>query len=146
MAQNIIFSSWERTKGLWLCLMTTLLLVSLGCFPLFQRFSLLWWNFSLTKVFHRRKAGRGHEGGWRGASTIWSCSVSLLLRAWVQSLVRELRSVEETDRSWGGLTVPCPLHSISPVVNPQHDIFCMEKLNLFSILYWNIIIIKYCKN
>ena len=29
MAQNIIHSPWERTKGPWLCLMTTLLLFSL---------------------------------------------------------------------------------------------------------------------
>ena len=29
MAQNIIYSPWERTKGSWLCLMTTLLLFSL---------------------------------------------------------------------------------------------------------------------
>ena len=39
MAQNIIYSPWERTKGPWLCLMTTLLL-----------FSLLW-LFSFVSTF-----------------------------------------------------------------------------------------------
>ena len=31
MAQNIIYSPWERTQGPWLCLMTTLLWFSLLC-------------------------------------------------------------------------------------------------------------------
>ena len=67
---NIIYSPWERTKGPWLCLMTTLLFFRLLCFPLFQYFSLLWLNF-LTVVFHRQKTGRvlgdwGAGGGGKG--------------------------------------------------------------------------------
>ena len=77
MAQNIIYNPWERTKGPWLCLATTTLL-----------FSLLWlFSFistcshfsdqtcSLTKAFHRQKAGRR----LRGARTTGSCSDSVSL-------------------------------------------------------------------
>ena len=62
MAQNIIYSPWEGIKGPWL-LMTTLLLVSFNCFPLFLHFlasliKLIFW----LRFFHRQKVDRGHRG------------------------------------------------------------------------------------
>ena len=60
MTQNIIYSPWERTKGLWLCLMTTLLLLSLlWLFSFVSTFLtsliklILWLQFSTDK----RQAG-----------------------------------------------------------------------------------------
>lgn len=67
MAQNIIYSPWERTKSLWLCLKTTLLL-----------FGLLWpfsfvsaFLISLIKLIHRLKFPTDRRqaedtGGWDG--------------------------------------------------------------------------------
>ena len=61
MAQNITYSPWGGTKGIWLCLMSTLslllLLFGLDCFPLFLHFltsviKLILW----LKFFHRQKA------------------------------------------------------------------------------------------
>ena len=62
MAQNIIYSPWEGTKGPWLCLLT-----NCYCFVLFDCFSLLlYFLISLIKLilwlklFHRKKAGGVH--------------------------------------------------------------------------------------
>ena len=62
MAQNIIYSPREGTKGPWLCLMTRQVLFSLiGPFPFVLHFltsliKLILW----LKLFHRQKAGRGY--------------------------------------------------------------------------------------
>ena len=75
MAQNIIYSPWERTKDPELGLMTTLLLF----------FSLRWlfsfvsaFLMSLIKLVLWLKFSRGkrHGGGWGRARIIESCSVS----------------------------------------------------------------------
>ena len=72
MAQNIIYSPWERTKSPWLCLMTTLLLFSL--LNILTKFSvvsaflttlikfILWLKFSTDK----RKADDMVGGGAAG--------------------------------------------------------------------------------
>ena len=54
------YSPWGATKGLWLCLITKLLLLGLFCFPLFLHFlpsliKLIFW----LKFFHRQKPGWG---------------------------------------------------------------------------------------
>ena len=68
MAQNIIYSPWEGTKGPWLCLLTKLLLFcpvsllfSASAFSHFLIQLILW-----LKFFHRQKAGRGHGRGVGG--------------------------------------------------------------------------------
>ena len=73
MAQNIIYSLWEGTRGCWLCLMTELLL-----FGLLRLFSFVSEcshfsdsTYSLINVFPQTKAGREHEG-----RSIGSCSYS----------------------------------------------------------------------
>ena len=61
MAQSIIYSPWEETKGPWLCLMTELLLLGLlwlFSFVLTSLIKLILW----LKFFHRKKAGWGHGG------------------------------------------------------------------------------------
>ena len=78
ITQNIIYSPWERTKGLCQCLMTTLLL-----------FSLLWlFSFvsafltSLIKLILWLKFSTGKRQGKNmvvGARTIWSCFISKLV-------------------------------------------------------------------
>ena len=81
MAQNVIYSPWERTKGPWLCLMTTMLWFSLlRLFSFVSAFTtsliklIFWLKFSTDK----RQAEDMVEGrGWeRVARTTWSCSVS----------------------------------------------------------------------
>ena len=82
MAQNIIYSPWEGTKGPWLRLMTTLLSFSL--FWLF-RFCISHSSdqtCSVTKALHRQKAGRRH--GWgqgpQGPASFqcdWTCFILL---------------------------------------------------------------------
>ena len=78
MAQNIIYSPWQRTKGPWPCLMTTLLLlILLRLFSFVSAFltSLikltLWLKFSAGK--------RQAENMVVGARTIRSCFVSKLV-------------------------------------------------------------------
>ena len=76
MAENIIYSPWERTKGPWLCLMTALLFSLLRLFSFVSAFLtsliklILWPKFSTGK----RQAEDMVGGG--GARTIESCSVS----------------------------------------------------------------------
>ena len=68
MAQNIVYSPWERTESPWLYLMTTLLFFSLlWLFSfVFAFLTSLIKLILLTKVFYRPKAGRGHSGGGWG--------------------------------------------------------------------------------
>ena len=94
MAQNISCSPWGGTKGPWLCLMATIVILS--CLTVFLSlciFSLLWLNLFFgtqgrpkrLKFSYRREAGGGHAresggGGWGGLSPkgpIGSCSVTL---------------------------------------------------------------------
>ena len=64
MAQNIIYSSWGRTKGPWLCLMTKALLFCLAWLFFFLHFLTSLIKFiRWLKFFCRQKAGGGH-GGW----------------------------------------------------------------------------------
>ena len=81
MAQNFIYSPWERSKSPWLWLMTTLLLfnalwlfffVSAFLISLIKRILSLLLKFSMEK-----KADRKH--GEVGARVIGTCSVSLSL-------------------------------------------------------------------
>ena len=81
MIQNVIYSPWDRTKGPWLCLTTTLLLLSL--LRLFSLFShvlisliklILWLKFSTYKRQAEDMEGR------QGARTTGSCSVSTATR------------------------------------------------------------------
>ena len=78
MAQNIIYSPWERTKGPWLCLMTTLLL-----FILCRLFSFVSAFFtSLIKLIFWLKFSTGKRQGKNmvvGARTIQSCLISKLV-------------------------------------------------------------------
>ena len=81
MAQNIIYSPWERTKGPWLCLMTLLLFGLLWLFSFASAFLtslikyILWLKFSTGKRQVEAMVRRGREG--RRARTIWSCSISV---------------------------------------------------------------------
>ena len=66
MTLNIIYSPWERTKGPWLCLMTTLLLFSLlRLFSFVSAFLIslikliLWWKFSTGQRQAENKVERG---------------------------------------------------------------------------------------
>ena len=68
MAQNIIYSPWERTKGPWLCLMTTLLLFSLlWLFSFVSAFfislikPILWLKFSTGKRQAENLLGAGKD-------------------------------------------------------------------------------------
>ena len=70
--QNIIYSPSEGTKGSWLCLMTKLyyLLSLFSSVSACSHFSDS--AYSLAKLFHRQKTGRGHgrghgEGPWSPA-------------------------------------------------------------------------------
>ena len=75
MAQNIIYSLWEESKGPWLCLMPTLLLFGLlWCFPLFLHSSFLWLNLFFDQSFPQT-GGRQRKGG--EGRTIGTCSVSI---------------------------------------------------------------------
>ena len=69
MAQNIIYSPWERTKGPWLCLLTTLLLFSLlWLFSFVSAFltslikPILWLKFSTGKRQAENMEGWGEAG------------------------------------------------------------------------------------
>ena len=69
MAQNIIYSPWERTNSPWLCLMTMLLLFSLLwlfsfvlAFFTFLIKLILWLKFSTGK----KQAEGMRGGGWKG--------------------------------------------------------------------------------
>ena len=72
MAQNIIYSPWERANGLWLCLMTTSLLFSLlwlfsfaSAFSTFLIKLIFWLKFSRDRRQAEDtvgKAGRGPQG------------------------------------------------------------------------------------
>ena len=57
MAQNIIYSLWEGTKGPWLCLMTKLLLF----FVLFDCFLWIHLFFGLSSSTDRRQV---EDMGW----------------------------------------------------------------------------------
>ena len=61
MAQDIICSPWEATKGSWICLMTKLLLWLLSFVS--GIFALLWLNYSLAKAFPQTK---GKLRIWQG--------------------------------------------------------------------------------
>ena len=78
MAQNIIYSPWERTKGPWLCLMTTwLLFILLRLFSFVSAFLT-----SLIKLILWLKFSTGKRQGKNmvvGARTIWSCFISKLV-------------------------------------------------------------------
>ena len=65
VAQNIIYSPREGTKGPWVCLLTNShCLVLLNCFPLFLHFLASLIKLTLwLKFFHRQKAGRGRGMG-----------------------------------------------------------------------------------
>ena len=123
MAQNISCSPWGGTKGPWLCLMATIVILS--CLTVFLSlciFSLLWLNLFFgtqgrpkrLKFSYRREAGGGHAresggGGWGGRFT---------LEQWVSTLTTwgALKKKEKLRASpysqeilislfWGGLGI-----------------------------------------
>ena len=77
MAQDVIYRPWGGTKGLWLCLMAKLIILScLTLFFCFCFFSLLWLNLpfgtwgmprSLKFSYKQEKGGgKGGGGSFRG--------------------------------------------------------------------------------
>ena len=65
MAQNIIYRPWEGIKGLWLCLMTNLLLFCpIWLLPFASTFSHFSDSiYSLTEIFLQTKVSDGGQGG-----------------------------------------------------------------------------------
>ena len=89
MAQNIICSPWERTKGPWLCLMTTLLLFSLlWLFSFVSTFLtsliklILWLKFSTGKGGQRTWGGVGEPTVLLRLSTAGKESTCKSPKAW----------------------------------------------------------------
>ena len=104
MAQNIVYNPWRRTKGPWLCLMTTLLLFSLlwllsfvSALFTFLIKLILWLKFSTGKrqAEDMLRGGRGQGGWWRKDHIILlqfsaSCEgPTCQCRRWVRSLGQE---------------------------------------------------------
>ena len=166
MAQNVIYSSWGRTKGLWLCLKAKVIILS--CFTAFLCFCIfpcfLDWVYSLANFFYGLKAG-GIPWGWGSLSQegpIRPCSVTMLPKwlSWPWSWCRALNftrihflspcvplpgvvSVQVITycRSWKSYYNSYSSSSQSPV--PQ-TISCTAQIRLFSQQHWSFICPFHC--
>ena len=123
MAQNIIYSPCERTKGPWLCLMTTLLLFSLLCLFLFISAFLiylikltLWLKFSTNE----RQAG-DMEWGWGEARSLESYFVSRCHMDKIRCAIAcqaPLSMKFSRQDYWGGLPFPSSGDLPEPGIKP----------------------------
>ena len=138
MAQNIIYSPWERTKGPWLCLMPTLLLFNLLWLLSFvstflsSLIKLIWLKFPQTKDRQRTWPNPFEE--W-GRVKVLSSKKELLAREFQTFLVRPYLSLYPQLSDFHSYPHTCTMYLVSSKIINLSQLFWFSQGLLYHFTW-----------